>query len=761
MFGHLLVDAAFAAAAGSVVMYALSLRTSGGSRVRFGRYLYLLSVVLVLSISAHHLVNILTHQFQYTYVWSYSSRDLPLPLLISTFYAGQEGSFLLWTLFTALIGVFLLRSTERSGYEREVMGVYGMIQATLLLMLILKSPFAHVWESFSGDVQPGFIPADGRGLNPLLQNYWMVIHPQVLFSGFASMSVPYAFAIAALIKREYTQWIRPATPWLAFGALSLGTGIIMGGFWAYETLGWGGYWGWDPVENSSLVPWIVSIAALHGILSQRKSGAFVRTNLVLGMLCFLFVLYSTFLTRSGVLGDTSVHSFVDPGMLIYWFLVGMIVLFAALGGVALFLRRKELPRIKATSNYFSREFVLFLGASTLMIAAILIAVGTSAPVITELLEGKKSAVEISYYARTSVPLGILIAVLAGLGQLLWWTRFEGREFLKGLIPPAVMAAVATTVVYVLAGGDQVLIVILAGAAFFALFVNLQVGSRIVRGNPKYAGGAVAHVGLAVMLLGALSSSVYDSTETIALPKGRPAATQGYTLTYLGYHLGERERYHFNVQVDREGRSRVIAPVMFTSTYSEGVMKNPDIANFWTRDLYLAPLSLEDNSVADLGQLTLRKGGSGKVGPLTVTMAGFDFPEHERAGMMEGKQARIGVKLQVRSADLGPAEVVPAKVFGGSGAADVPAKFGDRYEFTVLRMGQEASGGEFSVDIGVRELKTQPGPEVLMVEASVKPFINLVWTGVILMLIGFVITIVRRTQEARMKSPGVAPADPGE
>jgi cytochrome c-type biogenesis protein CcmF len=197
--------------------------------------------------------------------------------------------------------------------------------------------------------------------------------------------------------------------------------------------------------------------------------------------------------------------------------------------------------------------------------------------------------------------------------------------------------------------------------------------------------------------------------------------------------------------------------MFTSSYNEGVMKNPDIANFWTRDFYLAPLSLEDQSASDLGTLTLRNGGKGTLGPFTVTMAGFDFPENQRAEMMQGKPARLGVRLQLESGELGKVEVVPARIVGGGESGDIPATVGGRYEFAVLRMGQVASGGDFSVDIGLRERSEKAGPEVLMVEASVKPFINLVWAGVIVLLIGFLITIVRRSLEARLQQD--PPAEP--
>jgi cytochrome c-type biogenesis protein CcmF len=258
-----------------------------------------------------------------------------------------------------------------------------LILSFLLLMLIVKNPFAFIWDRFPDDlIKSGPIPAgvtsyvvldaakniwaqfpqEGKGLNPLLQNYWMVIHPQILFIGFSSMAVPYANAVAGLLRKDFTSWIRVATPWLVFGAMVLGTGIILGGYWAYETLGWGGFWGWDPVENSSLVPWLLCVATIHTTLVQRKNGAYLKTNFSLSILTFVAVLYSTFLTRSGVLGETSVHSFVDPGMWVYWLLLGCMVLFAGIGFGLLYVRAREMPKIPVEHSFFSREFALFLGA---------------------------------------------------------------------------------------------------------------------------------------------------------------------------------------------------------------------------------------------------------------------------------------------------------------------------------------------------------------------------------------------------------------
>jgi len=758
MIGEILVKAAFAACLVSSLAYFLHHLRGTPGFLKIGRISFFFTVGIVVATSAYLLSLILTHQFQYTYVWSYSSRELPTPLLISTFYAGQEGSFMLWILYTSLIGLFLIRHSAKMGYESQVMSVYALIDVMLLLMIIVKNPFETVWASWPGQVEAGFIPANGRGLNPLLQNYWMVIHPQVLFSGFSAMGVPYAYAMAALMKRDYNQWIKPATPWLIFGALVLGTGIMMGGFWAYETLGWGGYWGWDPVENSSLVPWLFCIACIHMVLSQRKTGGFIKTTLVFGMLCFLTVLYSTFLTRSGVLGDTSVHSFVDPGMAVYWLLTGLLVLFAALGIFMLARRWKEIPKPAAQHNYYSREFALFLGATAIAAAAIFITVGTSSPLITDIVQGKKSAVDIAYYSTTTLPLGIVVGILAGLGQLLWWTRSDKSEVLKTLIVPAGLALLTTGILAVV-GVSDVMVALFVFASAFALFANIQVAIRIFKGNPKYMGGSVAHIGLAVMFFGFVASSKYDAKETISLVQGQPTKALGYMLTYDGYKPVDSEKYAFHVSVEKEGRRFSVAPIMYYSSYNDGLMRNPDIVNLITKDFYLAPLSLEQPSEQQNGTIeksTFKTGETKEVGDIQITFLGFDLPVTHTAAMMEGKDITIGAKLSVSRDGSAAKPVTPAKVIKNGQTSDVPARFEERFEITIAGLSPDRESRENStVELAVRDVMraadTPAAPDILVAEASVKPYINLVWAGVIILLVGFLVTIVRRAQEAAMKA----------
>ncbi len=737
--------AALAFLAASTFFYVRAARGDAHAR-ELARQSYGLATFAVVLTAVILLYLLLAHDFRINYVYSYSDRELPTPYLVSAFWAGQEGSFLFWLLSGMLIGLPLIRFARE--YENEALIVFNLTQLALIVILIRQSPFR-----FITDLPPGQTPADGAGLNPLLQNPWMTIHPPVMFVGYAATAVPFAFALAGLWKRRYDDWVAASLPWALLTVFSLGAAIALGGYWAYVTLGWGGYWGWDPVENSSLVPWLVAIAAIHTVLSQRKSGAFVRTTLFLGMLCFLMVLYSTFLTRSGVLGDTSVHSFVDPGMLVYWLLVGLIALFGGIGIGLLAIRWKDIPKAPPRHNYYSREFALFLGASALVIMAVLVSVGTSSPLITDILYGKKSAMDTSYYVTTTVPLGILISLLAGIGQLLWWTRSDRKVFFKSLIVPAVLGLVLALAITIAAGVEP-LVGVLLFAAGFALFANLSVGWTIVKGNPKFAGGSVAHVGVAIMIIGFVASSRYDRKETVSLTQGKPTDILGYTLTYVGYRPVDSQKYAFAVDVQRGSERYQVAPIMYYSSYNDGLMRNPDILNLITKDFYVAPLSLEQKSEGSEGlqKVELRKGQTKRVGELDVTFTGFDFPEDQRAAMMEGRDVRIGAILDVKPYGGKVERLEPVKLIRRGETSDQPAQLGDRYEFTVSSMRPDREAQEnMVVELGVRDLKaagTVAGEgDVLVAEASVKPFINLVWSGVIVLLVGFLVTIVRRSQEA--------------
>ncbi|MFZ1460292.1 MAG: cytochrome c biogenesis protein CcsA, partial [Ignavibacteria bacterium] len=451
--GSILIQSGFAAAIVSAILYLLA-STGKEKYLKYGRLFFHLSVTATIASAAYLVYLIISHQFQYTYVWNYSSKSLPVNLLVSTFYAGQEGSFHLWAFFMAVLGIFLLQfllkrdssgnhnsNIERNDkYEPLVMFTFTLIHAFVLFILVIKSPYLFVWESFPKDAAVGFIPEDGRGLNPLLQNFWMTIHPPILFAGFSALAIPFCFAIAALVKNRYSEWMKLALPWTLFAGMILGLGIMLGGYWAYGVLGWGGYWAWDPVENSSLVPWIIIVAAIHTMLAEEKTSGYKKSSLILCIMAFVMVLYSTFLTRSGILGDSSVHSFVDPGQEVYLFLVVFLSLFGLSGIGLIFFRLKSLKTKKAdTSEVLSRESALFTGAVVLSAAALVIAVGTSWPIIS------KGTIDAAFYNKMNLPLAIFIGVINGFSIMLAWKHSEEKRFLRSLIVPAALAIAGTII----------------------------------------------------------------------------------------------------------------------------------------------------------------------------------------------------------------------------------------------------------------------------------------------------------------------------
>jgi len=768
MIGRILIYIAFVSVLFATIGYYLGFR---GRRnlIPKARLSYHISAVMVILASAFLLYLILTHQFQYTYVWSYSSTDLSTPLLISTFYAGQEGSFMLWTFYTSILGLFLMSYARRNGYEPEVMSVYSLVKVFLLLILIVKSPFEYIWETWPGQVHEGFVPPEGRGLNPLLQNFWMVIHPPIIFIGFAAMAIPYSHAIVALLRREYLNWVKPAMPWTIFASLALGAGLAIGGFWAYETLGWGGFWGWDPVENSSLVPWLIAVGTIHTMLVQKRTGAFARWNLAMSILAFILVLYSTFLTRSGVLGDTSVHSFVDPGMWVYSLLISIMVVFSGIGFGLLFARRKEIPKVKVESDLFSREYNLFLASLLLVIIAGFVIAGTSSPIITKILQGKASAVETSYYNKTTLPLGIIMALLIGLAQVMWWRKTKPEALLKTLMFPTAASTIFTSIL-IIVGVREILMALFILTSSFAFFVNLRIAYKIARGNPKYIGASLTHVGVGLFLLGVIASTKYDKSQVLSLPKGQEVTAFGYKLTYIGNQKIDKERVAYNVKVEKDGDSFVAPLQMYFSEYNQGVMRHPYIfsllnydifsnpklpafliKNMLTNDLYLSPMSLEKSggfNPHSTGELIiLNKNQEKTIGEYTLKFIRFDMTPDDMAKMMSGQDFAIGAVIEVNY--KGKKEQVTPKIYyRNNNPMPEPVKIGDK-QLTFVNLNVE--GGQIAVTFGDgtadSQVRGEP-TEVLVIEASVKPFINLVWFGVLVILAGFIVSMLRRISEVR-------------
>ena len=770
---------------------------------------------------------ILNHQYQYAYVYQNSSNDLPWHYLFSTFWAGQSGSFLFWILMMCGVGGALIAYVDRS-YERHVMAVVGLSQFFLLSMIvglqfgpleIGASPFVPLAEKFTDapifQQNPGFIPADGQGLNDLLQNPWMTIHPPFLFVGFSAMVVPFAFAIAALWRKKYTQWVRPALPWTLFAVAILGVAITMGGYWAYVTLSFGGYWAWDPVENSSLVPWIVGVAAFHSMLVQKKSGAGQKASLLLSIAAYVLVIYSTFLTRSGILGDVSVHSFVDLGLynqLLLW--IGTITVV----GAGLFIYRfNELPTPDKEPRVLSREFMILSGATLLCITAAVIILGTSAPIFGRIFRDNPSAVPIEFYNQWTLPLAIGFVFLAGLGQLFWWNKMDVESLNRVLLKPVAFATVSTIGILLLtpfaeqtillpasapatqtasAGlvsglsdfwamyGQALQLLLLLFVGFFALFGNGMVLWRVMRGNPRMAGGAIAHIGLAITILGVIASSGFDRAlprlgttpsanedqmprENFVVAKGQTRIVNGYRVTYTGKTQTERGRGQYIIDVvDPRGRSFTLKPVAYQGSGDQW-FKHPDVKAFLEKDIFLAVTPKEATGIGSEegppgGEFQLSRGDSTMLGDRQYAVAfdGFTVlkgpeqmmssppPSAATEQVPENAQMAVGANLRVtnmqtqETRSLMPIYVVTQNN-GQQYIENRISDWGIRMAFTEMN----ASNGKAS--FAVEGVDVMPENWVV-VQAYTKPLISLLWTGIIVMTIGFVIAIGRRVQDIRFR-----------
>lgn len=500
------------------------------------RWAFYLHGAAVVSVASSLFYIIYNHYFEYHYAWSHSSRSLPVQYMISCFWEGQEGSFLLWLFWNAVIGAILIRTSGKGALSRQweapMMAIFALVQAFLASMIlgvifgdsfkIGSSPFLLLTEAmpdapiFTAD--PTFVPKDGNGLNPLLQNYWMVIHPPTLFLGFALALVPFAYCIAGLWRNQPLEWIRPALPWTLVGGMVLGVGVMMGGYWAYETLNFEGYWNWDPVENAVYVPWLVLVASLHTMLIAKRSSTGLKMSIILTIATFVLILYSTFLSRSGILGNASVHSFTDLGLSgqLLLYLMAFIVLATILAAS----KWKYIPADKDEASVYTKEFWLFIGATVLCLAAFQVIATTSIPVYNKVLEsfGKISnlalpADQVAHYSKFQIWFFVFIALLTGVGQYMWWRKLEDKKW-DALVTPGILTLLISAALIAFGEMKNPVYMALLVASVFALVTNGTILLNIVRGNYRLSGGAISHIGMALMLVGILYSSGY--TKVISL-----------------------------------------------------------------------------------------------------------------------------------------------------------------------------------------------------------------------------------------------------
>ena len=529
--GHFFVLLAFVASIISTIAYFTASRKTDlvvkRSWLNFARLAFITQLISAAIIFITIFYICANHYFEYMYAYKHASKELEAKYLLACIWEGQEGSFLLWTIWHSVLGIFImLRSKE---WEAPVMTVISLAQFFLLLMLLGlyigdirlgSSPFTLTRNEIAGPIfsQPNYLTfiKDGVGLNVLLRNYWMVIHPPILFLGFASTIIPFAFAYAGIQSKRFGDWVTPALPWTLFSACVLGVGIMMGAKWAYESLSFGGYWAWDPVENASLVPWLILIAGLHTMVIYKATANSLKASYLFAFLTFIFILYSTFLTRTGILGDTSVHAFTDAGQAINVMILLFVASFTLPSIILLIVNLKKIPSVQKEESTNSREFWMFIGSLVFFLAAMFIIAKTSVPVYNKIFGtsiAQPENVEFSYN-KVIVLVAIIIGLLSAVTQYFKYKKTAPGYIFKKIATPTIAAAIITAslavfypLTYYKMGAGFL------GAAYVALFAAIYSvianGAYIwtgLHGKLKAAGGSIAHIGFALMLAGILISS---------------------------------------------------------------------------------------------------------------------------------------------------------------------------------------------------------------------------------------------------------------
>lgn len=738
---------------------------------------YYLFAGFTIAASAFLYYLLFSHNYLFSYVYDYNELNQPLEYIVSAFWGGQEGTYLLWALMNAAFGFILLK---RAGpYRNWAMVVYSGINVFFLVIMIKLSPFA----------MNEFWATDGMGLNPLLRDYWMVIHPPVIFMGYSMAAVPFSIAIAALITGDFSQWVRRVFPWVAITSVCLAAGNILGGYWAYKTLGWGGYWAWDPVENSSFIPWMASLALLHGLTIEKRTGALRRTNLMLTAFVYLLVVYGTYLTRSGVLSDFSVHSFADLGTNIYLVLFMLISLGFTLTVAAFQMRKVETKPLNY--NYYGKEFVLFAGVVTLFIMTVVVLFWTSLPIVTTYFSDTPRAAERETYNQFALPLAIVMSLLLTLSPLSRWGGYKLVDWQKklsiialasvvtgfglfyivfdatlvfagvfamvvtGLVMylynqkvitaaiPGLIAFISAIVTCLILGVDNYLYVLFFATASMAAAANLADLIRYLPGQWRIAGAQMTHFGFGLLLVGILASSGFVSSEKLVVPEGSEEEVFETKIAYLGMVDDiETPNNGIRLSLDKNGVVTDGLAELYYSKRMDGIMRKPYIERSLTNDLYLAPATIQQPRRAEA---VLQKGQTKQFDNFTVTFKEFEMGAHgaETSGGMT-----IVAHLSINT-ESGPTEVSPVfeytDKYGEQTMSGQPKKFtveGRELDITV----EAVYADQGAVALSVGGLNDEPEVDLLVLDVTYIPLINLVWLGTTLMLLGILIAFVRRRAE---------------
>ncbi|RYG32923.1 hypothetical protein EON81_19475 [bacterium] len=719
-------------------------------------------------------------QFQYDYVFGHSEAKAALIYKIAGVWTGQQGSFILWAITTGFFAALALRASKM--YERWYGVVTSGFLSVLCAILAYESPFNLMKEAMLNG--KSFVPPTGAGIPSTLFNYWVIIHPPTIFLGFGALIVPFAMACAAMLERNATDWAKIVRPWALSGLAILGLGVCMGGLWAYETLGWGGFWAWDPVENASFIPWLFLAALAHGLIVQITKGRMIGANLILGGLGFIAFVYGTFLTRSGLLDDVSNHSFasMDRSALVILRIV-LIGVSAGFLGLYFWRGRALASQVEPdTESGMRREAFYRFGTLMLFLLGVVVALGMSWPVVTALRTGSGKRVEEILYHRVIIWFFIPAMLGMAVAPFISWRSMGRRElimrvanvfslslFITGMVLVALQGpdwglagSWHETVNAPIGNGKLPAVPVIALLLLLCTFVAVTGMWRAIE-SAKQAksslGAFISHFGFAVLIGGLIVSRGLERKEEVFVQAGSPATTSlGYTLVFKDFSkpdMSDRENKALFEVTDRNGETFEAQPGLYS--IEQGGEADwqvwPHIQRYTFHDVYFAL----HKPVTDIWEkpATFKPGETREEGKVTVTfLKALTEGEPGTPGAKFGGLFRI--KIQEREGEpLKSYDTAPMMTLTENGVVPELAQAGPHLFAMVGRMDAATK----SVDL--RLMFQKP---MYPVEIYTKPLTGLVWLGTgILSLGGFMAAFARRTRSARAareaKSPANPPLDP--
>ena len=740
------------------------------------------------------------HYFEYMYAYKHASLELEPKYLLACIWEGQEGSFLLWIIWHSILGSILILNRKHSSiqsWEASLLTIIGLGQFMLLMMnlgvyagelRIGSSLFSLTRNEINAPIfsRPDYLTLlkDGVGLNVLLRNYWMVIHPPILFLGFASTIIPFAYAYAGMQTKRFGEWVKPAMPWILFSAAVLGVGIMMGGKWAYESLSFGGYWAWDPVENASLVPWLILIAGIHTMLVYKATGHSLRASYLFAMLGFLFVLYSTFLTRTGVLGDTSVHSFTEAGKAIN-VMIGLLVGGFAVLGLGMWIANfSKIPTIHKEEQTNSREFWMYIGSLLFFITALFIIAKTSVPVYNKVFGTKIAPPEDPEfgYNKIIVLVAFIIGMLTAISQYFKYLHTGPGYFRKHILLPTVISIGLAALLFFVypfryekhGAGFLIAIYMAAFAVIYALVANAWYLGKILKGKISFGGGSLSHAGFALMILGILISSSNkevissskvnginlpaavdpmtkkqdDPMENLTLIRQVPTHMGAYTVTYRNDSSGhEKGRKFFHLNFERKNERFTLQPDVYIMK-DNNMSSNPDTKSYLTHDVFTyISYAINENASPDTAQFNQVELAEGDT---SFYSNGFIIlnkvvrnPDNEKYHFHPDDMALMA-DLTVVSKDSTKYAASPLILVDSLGITQTDDTLYAQNLY--LRFAGVTEGKK--IKLGIKE--SDKLIDFVTVKAYVFPYINLVWLGLIIMALGIIISMIQRAKMTRVQ-----------